>query len=103
MLAVLEDAVATVGRGAGGSVTSADRRALDEVRRWCSSEDRSWPFSFLNVCETLGFDAARLRSGLASWSRGPDDATGRCRPPRIRRLTGDRTRVVLSPTRSAAA
>lgn len=103
MLAVLEDAVATVGRSTEIGCTNADRRALEEVRRWCSSEDRTWPFSFVNVCETLGFDAMKLRNGLATvGKRGPDEP-GRCRSLRIRRLTGDRTRVVYSPSGSAAA
>ena len=29
--------------------------------------DYDWPFSFVNVCETLGIDPAALRSALLDW------------------------------------
>jgi len=35
-----------------------------EARRWVASGSRDWPFSFVNLCETLGFDPERLRRCL---------------------------------------
>jgi hypothetical protein len=28
------------------------------------SDDRTWPFSFENICEAVGLDAGTLRNGL---------------------------------------
>jgi len=33
-------------------------------KKWFYGEDRSWPFSFLNICEALGLDPAFVRKGL---------------------------------------
>ncbi len=48
--------VTRVGRGEGHDVRG--RKAAE----WMRSNDRRWLFSFLNICETLGFEASRLRS-----------------------------------------
>ena len=48
------------------------RRSQDGVGRelyrdaysWVMSNDRAWPYSFLNVCEALGFSAEALREEL---------------------------------------
>jgi hypothetical protein len=62
MRAVLEDALgihrkyAVPGR--------RRRRLVDETEEWLFSDDASWPLSFVNVCRTLGVDAARLRAEL---------------------------------------
>jgi hypothetical protein len=93
MLAVLEDAAAAVGRNAGRN-TDPEREAVREAEEWCWSEDRSWPFSFLNVCDVLGFDPSCMRVAFArirSAAAGPN-ATGGV--VRIRRPLGTRTRVV---------
>lgn len=38
-----------------------DRHA---VVAWFASCDRSWPFSFENICEAIDLDPARVRAGL---------------------------------------
>ena len=63
MLAVLEDAVATLARNACGA-TKAERRALDEVESWCRADDRNWPYSFLNICDALHLSPEAIRAGL---------------------------------------
>lgn len=103
MLAVLEEAVATLARNACGA-SKAQRRALLEVESWCRSDDRSWPFSFVNICEALGMDVAGLREGLEAWKKRLVAESSWSRPRlRIRRPMGDRTRVVLRGRRRRAA
>jgi hypothetical protein len=66
MLAVLEDGVACFqkylhardGRG---------KRIFRETEEWVTAEPSDAPFSFINVCETLGFNADYLRRGLMNW------------------------------------
>jgi hypothetical protein len=59
MLAVLEDGLKTLRFQRGGA-----RRRWKTDLAWIESRDREDPFSFENVCETLGIDAARLRRRL---------------------------------------
>jgi hypothetical protein len=99
MLAVLEDGVETY-----RSHALAERRAdLAEFRRaaeWIRRNDERWPFSFVNVCHTLGLDPAfirrGLRRGLSSWRAqqallpaGEGEPVWR----RLRRMNGSRTRA----------
>lgn len=51
-----------------GARREADRRMYRKARCWITSRDRSWPLSFLNVCETLHIapDALRERVLAAS-------------------------------------
>lgn len=95
MLAVLEDAVAILSRGS--AVRGAGTRlAVDEVRRWYASEDRRWPFSFVNICEALGFDPSGMRAALARLPSGNSPAP--IAPVfRARRNLGSRTQVVVRP------
>jgi hypothetical protein len=39
----------------------------DEAREWVSSGDRSWLFSFENICDTLEINAEYVRRGLREW------------------------------------
>jgi hypothetical protein len=60
MLAVLSDAIVlfqTRGSPPG-------RRDVESARRWILSDDRIWPFSFVNVCDTLGIAFEPLRRTL---------------------------------------
>ena len=64
MFAVLSDAVDIVMTPHG--TTNIRRRMLfHETAAWIRSDDREWPYSFVNLCDALGFDADRLRVGLA--------------------------------------
>jgi hypothetical protein len=62
MLAVLEDGISCLHGEAG---PARERRQLAaEARGWVASADKRWPFSFVNICEAVGFDADVLRSRL---------------------------------------
>jgi hypothetical protein len=50
------------------------RRIYREAYNWVASDDRSWPYSFLNLCDTLGLSPGCLRARLlrdssSDWSR----------------------------------
>jgi hypothetical protein len=55
--AILIDAVRCLIGVPGGR----DRRARRAAARWVLSRDTKLPFSFYNVCESLGFDPSRVR------------------------------------------
>lgn len=61
MLAVLSDAIVLF--QTGGSQL-ARRHDVDDAHRWISSDDRRWPYSFVNVCDTLGIAFEPLRRAL---------------------------------------
>ena len=66
MLAVLEDAVGTFQK----YVNARDRstqKLFSEVEDWFASDDQDWPYSFLNISQALGLEAAYLRRGLDRW------------------------------------
>ena len=66
MLAVLEDAVDCYQKFAH----ARDPRGVqmfEEAREWVSSADRSWLFSFENICDTLEISAEYVRRGLREW------------------------------------
>ena len=57
-------------RGAGregptGRVQVRNRQAHDRAMAYVASRDRTWPYSFENLCETIGVDAGSLRQRLA--------------------------------------
>jgi hypothetical protein len=66
MSAILDDAIA-VYRDPRGDPRRRRQRCR-EVERWFRSLDRQWPFSFRNVCDALGLDAATVW-GRVSGSR----------------------------------
>ena len=63
MLAILDDALATYRTEAGRPGLKHRRRAA-EAEEWLFSDDIRWPFSFLNVCHTLGIDEGWIRARL---------------------------------------
>ncbi len=64
MLAILSDTINLVLQERAPATTR--RGALQRrAAAWMRSDDRDWFFSFLNICETLGFDANRLRARIA--------------------------------------
>jgi len=66
LLAVLEEAIWTYRRYAHAD----DHRGValfTQVKEWFASEDSRWMFSFVAICDTLGFETAYLRSGLRRW------------------------------------
>ena len=60
MLAVLEGAVSDIHRG----VSTPSRRFARFAREalaWVEENDSTWPFSFLNICETLELEPVAIR------------------------------------------
>ena len=60
MYAVLEDGVELLTRHRWGAGRPS-HRLLRETEAWLASDDTSWPFAFVNVCDALEIDAARVR------------------------------------------
>jgi hypothetical protein len=65
MYAVLQDAVEEylTFRASDGEPGWWD----EEAQSWFRSADIDWPFSFLNICTTLGLDPDYIRAGLFAW------------------------------------
>jgi hypothetical protein len=64
--AVLADAVLTFQKWAGVERPRA-RRPFAEVETWFASDDADGPFTFITICDSLGFDPAYIRRGLRQW------------------------------------
>ena len=60
MAAVLEDAVAVCTKP-NAPKTSKARQVLRETLRWLRSNDRTWTFSFLRICEHLDLNPGAIR------------------------------------------
>ena len=78
MVAILEDAV-DVYRKQAGARDRKRRQMFEDAEAWIESPDKSWIFSYENICEVLGIDTEYLRKGLRVWKQ---------------RAGGDRGRVV---------
>src|SRR4029077_7372313 len=63
MLAVLQDAIDILLKHRNATQPKSRRLYLDTAE-WIRSDDTEWPFSFVNVCETLGLSPSCLRRGL---------------------------------------
>ena len=61
MLAVLSDAIVLFQTYGGHCARGRD---VEDAQRWILSDDRRWPFSFVNVCDTLGIAFEPLRRAL---------------------------------------
>jgi hypothetical protein len=62
-LAVLEQAVADLQKHRFAK-RRRQQRLYMEAYRWVTSGDRSWPFSFVNLCEVLDVDPNVMRAHL---------------------------------------
>ena len=62
---VLYDCRAAGLRGANGRAPVRNRRAYDRAMAYVASRDRTLPYSFENLCETIGVNASSLRQRLA--------------------------------------
>jgi len=69
MCAVLEEALIELAgtRVAAPSPWRAHRNR-QELLAWFASPDRSWPFSFENICDAIDLDPAQVRAGLRIFS-----------------------------------
>ena len=66
LFAILTDAIIRF-RRLVDSRRPAARHDLLEAERWLRSEDRSWPCSFVNVCEALDIAPEPLRRAVLKW------------------------------------
>lgn len=66
MLAILQDAVDEYMKNAL-SQGRRRKRLFKETEEWIWSPDRSWLFSFENICEAFDLDPDNLRQGLERW------------------------------------
>ena len=66
MLAVLEDGIRCFQEHLRNP-RSNPRLLSQQAEDWIRAVDYDWPFSFNNVCETLGIDPSALRSALLTW------------------------------------
>jgi hypothetical protein len=73
MLAVMEDAVGTFQKYVWAR-DRASQRLLAEVEDWFASDDVDWPYSFVNICHSLGLEVGFLRGGLRRWKQDQLDA-----------------------------
>jgi hypothetical protein len=73
MLAVLEDALQCIERGRRRR-TFHSRRLAADAEAWVRSDRWDWPFSFVNICEVLGFEADALRKRLLTTRNATSDA-----------------------------
>jgi hypothetical protein len=78
MLAILVDAIIGFQRAVTGCSVKRRRQLLAD-ERWILSDDRRWPFSFVNVCEALDIEPGALRRGLLRWRRTGVPSRGRSR------------------------
>jgi hypothetical protein len=73
MLAVMEDAVGTFQKYVWAR-DRAGQRLLAEVEDWFYSDDVDWPYSFVNIAQSLGLDVEFMRGGLRRWKKQHLDA-----------------------------
>ena len=68
MLAVLQDAVLCFQEHVMAKCKRKQSLHRD-AEEWIANSDRSYLYSFDNVCETLGLDAGYMRAGFLRWKR----------------------------------
>src|SRR5262245_21437034 len=96
MIAVLEDAV-DVYRKHAGAQDPRGEQLFQEAEAWIDDPDRTWLFSFQNICDVLDIDADYLRRGLRRWKahaqsggrRGPMVALHADHGEGLRKASGD--------------
>jgi hypothetical protein len=74
--AILEDAVAVASKPQVPKSSKA-RQVLRETLRWIRSNDRTWMFSFLRICEMLDLDPSAVRRGIRIMRGEEAPAVGR--------------------------
>ena len=99
-VAVLADALLTFRRWAGVEHPRA-RRLFADVDAWFASDDANGPFTFVTICDSLGFDPAYVRRGLRQ-SRACVEATAERKLYVRRDGSGSRHQVLLPRLRRVA-
>lgn len=86
MLAVLEDGIRCFQDHLQSPRVRA-RLLARQSERWIRSDDRSWPFSFHNICESLSIEPSVLRDRLMEPRRQAESTRPRASSHRVYRLT----------------
>jgi hypothetical protein len=66
MVAILEDAIDVFRKHADARDRKRQTMFADAAA-WIESGDKTWIFSFENICDVLGIDIDYLRAGLRRW------------------------------------
>jgi hypothetical protein len=74
---VVDDCRGSVYRRARNYGKPPGRRGVSKASAYMASRDRSWPFSFENLCDALGMDADLLRKELQTPGGGRTITTKR--------------------------
>jgi len=74
MLAVLEDAILCF-QDNFRAICRRKRSLYNDAEEWIFSNDRSYLFSFENICDALGMDPAFIRQGLIRWKQARQQQT----------------------------
>jgi GNAT superfamily N-acetyltransferase len=93
MLAVLDDAIACFQKYA----FARDRKGkvlFQEAEEWVEATNHDWPFSFVNVCEILGFDPDYLRQGLGQWKTAKLESRAKAKIYQLALRNGKRRRGI---------
>lgn len=88
VLAVLQDAVECYQKHHGASDPKAYELFAD-AEAWIASDDRSWPYSFINICELLNISPAYVREGLRAWEQRQGNGRKRRLEPLAKRADTD--------------
>src|SRR5262249_8569265 len=83
MLAVLDDAIACFQKYA----FALDRKGkvlFQEAEDWAQETNDDWRFSFVHVCDILGFAPDYLRQGLGQWKTAKLEEPGKGQDPSTR-------------------
>ena len=94
MLAVLDDAIACFQKYA----FARDRKGkvlFQEAEEWVQATNHDWPFSFVNICEMLGFGPDYLRQGLAEWKAAKLESRAKAKIYQLAPKKGKKKRSVV--------
>jgi hypothetical protein len=100
MAAIMEDAVAVCSKPSIPKSSKA-RHVLRETMRWVRSNDRTWMFSFLRICEMLDLEPSAIRRGIRIM-RGEESAASLCHLPTREVAELDALGEIEPPRRAAA-
>jgi hypothetical protein len=102
---ILEQATLDLRRFHGGT-SAIERELYLDAYRWVISDDCSWPFSFLNVCQLLNLAPETIREEMLGdlslgafgyWSRRCERAARRFKIFLSNIFTNERTASVAEP------
>jgi hypothetical protein len=94
MLAILDDAIARFQKYA----FARDREGkvlLQEAEEWVQATNHGWPFSFVNVCEILGFAPDYLRQRLGQWKTAKLESRAKAKIHQLVRSNGKKKRSIV--------